>query len=53
MGYRLTRKETKQDRAYQKVKAMLLSGDYPVGTRIAEVAAGDLGVSRTTVRECL
>ncbi|HTT95537.1 MAG TPA: GntR family transcriptional regulator [Solirubrobacterales bacterium] len=42
------------DQAYEHVRAAVLSGDYPVGTVLAETdLASSLGISRTPVRQAL
>lgn len=45
---------TRRDFAYQSLKQRLLSGDFPPGARLGEERlAGELGVSRTPIREAL
>ena len=48
------RKESTREKAYQAVRAAILSGKLKTGERIAEVGlAAELGVSRAIVREAL
>jgi len=48
------RKESTRDKAYQAVRAAILSGKLKTGERIAEIPLSiDLGVSRAIVREAL
>jgi DNA-binding GntR family transcriptional regulator len=48
------RKESTREKAYQAVRAAILSGRLKTGQRIAEVpVAAELGVSRAIVREAL
>ncbi len=50
----MARNDSLRDRAYRYLREKMLSGELPPGTRVSEEAlAGEIGISRTPVREAV